>query len=194
MPEMDARIILLRFFMFCSLFGLLSCSASRPSDLAKDSPLFIPEAVFQGKMRGDGAVFDRFGNIQRAFVLHLEGVPSNNGVIVKERLVYDNGEEESREYSFENLGKGKYEATSESGLVGPAKIEAVGNILRWKYYFEVPYRNKIRHMRFDDWMYLQDNGNVINRATIYWWGIRVGELFMVVKPIDDDSIQINVSE
>lgn len=170
--------------MALTLFGGVSCSTLKPKEIAKSSPRFIPEEVLAKKMRGEGAIFDRFGNFQRAFVLHLEGEKKDDGVILKELLVYDTGEEETRTYTFKKDSDSSYEATSESGLVGPAKIESVGNVLRWSYTFEVPYRGKTRHMRFDDWMFLQENGSIINRATIYWWGIRVAELYMLIRPED----------
>jgi hypothetical protein len=168
--------------MICSLLGLTSCSQNKIADVAKNSPGFIPEEVLIGKMTGEGAVFDRFGNFQRGFRIYLDGSKQESGgVILKELLVYETGEEESRTYTFSKKSDTSYEATSETGLVGVADIESVGNVLHWKYVFEVPYRGKIRHMRFDDWMYLQENGSIINRATIYWWGIRVGELFMLIR-------------
>jgi hypothetical protein len=166
---------------FC-LLGNVSCSSQKASDIAQALPRFVPEEVLIGNMTGEGAIFDRFGTFQRSFVIHLNGSRlEDDKVELKERLVYDTGEEETRTYLFNKISDSQYEATSESGLVGSAKIESVGNILRWNYLFEVPYRGKKRHMRFDDWMFLQKNGSIINRATVYWWGIRVAELYMLIR-------------
>jgi len=36
-------------------------------------------------------------------------------------------------------------------------------------------------VRFDDWMFLQSDGVLINRAYVYRWGIQIGSVTIVFK-------------
>ena len=71
--------------------------------------------------------------------------------------------------------------------MGKAKIEAYGNVLRWKYNLRQKIGDREWVLRFDDWMFLQPDGVILNRATAYKWGIEVGEVFMVIRKLENSS-------
>jgi hypothetical protein len=117
--------------------------------------------------------------------LALEGKRDPDGTfILSEDLRYDNGETLHRDYKIVKHDEHHYEATAD-GIVGSAKIESYGNVLRWSYRLETPVNGKVIVLTFDDWMYLQQDGLMLNRALAYKFGIQVGELVMVVSKLSD---------
>jgi hypothetical protein len=68
-------------------------------------------------------------------------------------------------------------------VVGSAEGAAYGQALNWRYTLRLPYRDKTIDVQFDDWMFLQPGGVLVNRATLSKFGFKVGEvtLFFVKR-------------
>ena len=56
-------------------------------------------------------------------------------------------------------------------MVGEASGTTEGNALNWQYVLEIPVNGKVRHIKLNDWLYLVDENNLINRATMSKFGI-----------------------
>jgi hypothetical protein len=61
-------------------------------------------------------------------------------------------------------------------LVGEACGQAAGNALNWRYKLDLPVGGSTWRVAFDDWMFLQDGGVMINRARVSKWGLELGEV------------------
>ncbi|MGB5638466.1 MAG: DUF3833 family protein, partial [Sedimenticolaceae bacterium] len=53
---------------------------------------------------------------------------------------------------------------------------AYGNALNWRYTLRLPYRGSELEVKFDDWMFLQSDDVLVNRATVTKVGFTVGEV------------------
>lgn len=168
------------------LGALCGCSSMKPEDFANHEPALSLEKFFNGEVRGSGVFYDRFGSVKTSFVVTLHGVPSENGMTLEETLLYSNGERVDRTYHVRKISEHTYEASAD-GLVGNARIESYGNVLRWRYVLAQPIGSQVWHLRFDDWMMLQPTGVVLNRAKAYKWGIFLGEVFMSIERVSDSS-------
>ena len=155
-------------------------------DYKNNKPVFLPEQWFVGKFVADGAFFARSGALKRGFHMELEGRDiSSGGQIVTElveHLKYNDGEENNRTYRIVKVADGRYEATA-GGVVGTAEIQASGNALHWKYKLKQLVSGSEWTLGFDDWMYLNDENTMVDRAEVYKFGITVGEVFLVAKRI-----------
>ena len=49
-----------------------------------------------------------------------------------------------------------------------------GNALNWKYKLNLKVKDSTIMVDFDDWMFLQDKGVLINRAEVKKWGLNIG--------------------
>ena len=155
-----------------------------PKDFTNETPHFAPEVYFLGHTRGSGVFYDRFGDLKRRFVIDLHGEMRDGVFFLNENLKYSDGETLSRHYEFHKINEHLYEATAE-GIVGKATIEAYGNALRWTYKLQQPINGSIWTLSFDDWMFLQDTGIVLNRAKAYKFGIFLGEVMMAVERLNE---------
>ena len=170
------------FFLIISLF-LFSCSTDMNIQSFKNNkPELVLEDYFNGKTRAWGLFHDRFGNLKRSFEVDINGVLDGNTLILDEKFTYDDGEKESRIWTIKILENNKYSGTADD-VVGEAIGESSGNALHWKYKLNLKVKNSVVQVDFDDWMFLQEEGVLINRAEVKKWGLNLGVVTITfVKP------------
>lgn len=179
-------------------FLLLGCGPRTAQIYSAETPSLKMEQYFSGPSYGTGVFFDRFGRVRSSFEIDLFGEHRNGYFELAENLRYSNGDKLKRIYIIrrigdnlleaetetikENVGKSTPEPGDEEGVVGKALIEQYGNALHWTYKLRQDVGGgSLWTFAFDDWMFLQDDGTILNRAWASKWGIGVGEVFMSVK-------------
>lgn len=158
---------------------LMSCS-SQVADYAGTTPVFELDRFFNGELVAHGMVQDRSGKVLRRFRVDMVGRWTGNRGVLEEDFVYDDGERQRRVWRLEKLPGGGYRGTADD-VVTPARGEARGYALNWRYTLAVPVDGKLWHIDFDDWMYLLDEQRLINRAEMSKWGFRVGEVTLLIE-------------
>ena len=66
-------------------------------------------------------------------------------------------------------------------VVGEATGKSSGNAFSWQYILNLPVGNKTYNVKFDDWMFLQPDGVLLNRAKMSKFGFALGEVFITFK-------------
>ena len=61
-------------------------------------------------------------------------------------------------------------------VVGVASGEAYGNALNWRYDMDLKVGDGTMRVHFNDWMFLQPSGVLLNRARVTKLGFAVGEV------------------
>ena len=164
------------------LLFLTGCGGMSPADF-KDEPLrLVPEVYFEGKSRGVGVFFDRFGVLQTSFVVDVEGAFSDDVLTLTEKLAYKNGETLDRVYIIKKVSDNRYIGTTPD-VQGDIVIEVYGNTMKWTYDLNQKIKDSIVLLHFNDWMHLQPDGIILNRAYASKFGIRVGEVFMSIRKL-----------
>lgn len=156
-----------------ALLNLMGCSEMKISDFANQQPKLELESFFAGKTVASGIFYDRFGDVRRQFVVDIDGNVEGDRLILVEDFVYDDGETERRVWTLTRVGDDRYEGTA-AGVIGIARGQVAGNAFHWEYTFDLKMKDSTLRVAFDDWMFLQPNGTVINRATVSKWGIELG--------------------
>ena len=136
-------------------------------------PQFILEEYFNGKTEAWGMFHDRFGNLKRSFKVDITGTLTDDELTLDERFLYDDGEKEQRVWTIKLLGDNKYSGTADD-VIGEAFGIARGNALNWKYKLDLKVKDNTIKVDFDDWMFLQEKGILINRAEVKKWGLNIG--------------------
>jgi hypothetical protein len=95
--------------------------------------------------------------------------------VLTEDFVYDDGEKEQRVWRLDPLPGGKYQGTA-GDVVGTALGQAAGNAFNWKYRLDLKVGEGTWRVAFDDWMFLQSDGIILNRAAATRWGVEIGTL------------------
>ena len=164
-----------------ALIVLSGCTSMKPSDFSKAEPLLRIEDYFVGQTRAWGIFEDRFGNLRRQFVVDIQGSWDGESLVLDERFRYSDGESDRRVWTIKKIDEHHYEATA-SDVVGTAKGFSYGPAFKLEYVLLVPVKGKNMKIKFDDWIFMQDERVAINRATMTKFGIKVAELtVMFVK-------------
>lgn len=151
------------------------CTTMKIEDYAGKQPAMVPEEYFLGQTRGWGMFHDRFGNLRLQFVVDMVGEMQGDVFVLTENFVYDDGEKEQRIWHITPLENGVYRGTA-GDVVGTAEGKTAGNAFNWIYELKLKVGGSIWKVAFDDWLYLQSDGVILNRATATRWGFEIGTL------------------
>lgn len=149
-----------------------------------EEPLVI-ESYFKGKTRAFGVVLDRQGVVSRQFTVDLNGTWDDlqKKLTLDERFIFHDGERSRRVWHITRTAPGRYVGEADD-VLGPAKGEVKGNTLHWQYTLLLPYRGQTIEVDFDDWMFLSD-GVLLNRATMRKFGVKVGEVMISFRRLNE---------
>ncbi len=174
------RLLSLLSVALLSLF-LSACAGTRLEQFNGKQPQLALDAYFAGKTVATGVFEDRFGKLRRQFVVEIEGKAEGNTLILDERFVYDDGEKQQRVWTLTRTSPTTYEGRA-ADVRGVALGSLNGNAFNFKYQVDLKTGTKkdgspkYWRVRFDDWMFLQPNGVIINRAYVYRYGIQIGSI------------------
>ena len=171
----------MRLFFLLLILNILSCASDmNVKNFENEKPRFVLEEYFDGKTKAWGMFHDRFGNLKRSFKVDITGTLDNDTLTLDEKLVYNDGEKESRIWSIKILGNNKYSGTADD-VIGEATGISSGNALNWKYKLNLKVKESTVVVDFDDWMFLQDDNILMNRAEVKKWGIVLGVVSITFK-------------
>ncbi len=162
-------------FAFAALLLLNGCSAPKVQDYAHTQPQLDLFTYFAGQTQAYGQFQDRSGVVKRRFKVAITGTVNDDVLTLDERFVYDDGEKEQRVWLIKRLGDNLYSGTA-GDVIGEAVGHSAGSVFSWRYTLDLPYKNSSIQVKFDDWMFLQSDGVMLNRAQVSKWGFNVGEV------------------
>ena len=161
---------------------LAGCSAMQPKDFEGTSPRFDLFAYFEGQSRAWGVFQGRSGELKRQFTVDIRGEVDGDRLTLTEDFVYADGETQQRIWRISRLDEHRYQGRADD-VVGAAEGVAYGQALNGRYTLRLPYGDGTVDVKFDDWMFLQPDGVLMNRATVSKFGFKVGEVTLFfVKP------------
>ncbi len=164
--------LLLLFILF---LVLNNCSKMKPEDYKDTKPVIKIEEYFQGNVKAWGMLQTRSGEVKRQFVADMKGNFDGQNLILDETFIWNDGEKQERRWTIKKVGENKYEGTAPD-VVGTAKGVSYGSAFKFEYKLLIPYKNKKIKVRFDDWIFKQDDKTAINKAMLTKFGFKVGEL------------------
>ena len=166
--------LLLSFILTLLLGG---CSEMKPEDYKNTKPIIKIEEYFQGDVKAWGMLLGRSGEVKRQFVADMKGEFDGQNLILDETFIWNDGEKQERRWTIKKVGDNRYEGTAPD-VVGIAKGVSFGSAFKFEYQLLIPYKNKKIKVRFDDWIFKQDDKTAINKATLTKFGFKVGELLV----------------
>jgi len=138
---------------------------------------FDPVKFFAGSFQAQGMFVDRFGQVQKRFVIDISCDSMDKQTTLHEQFTYDDGETESRSWTIIKQDEVSYTAHT-NDLVGKGVGYVNGAVFKLKYDFLLTlYGRKIK-VHFDDVMVRQTENTILNRAKISKFGLLLGELFI----------------
>ena len=162
-----------------------SFRAQQPSDYAAEEPAFSLPAVLSGGYTAHGVIFDYSGRANVRFSAEISGDFDESGGVLSERFTYDGmPEEDTREWQIRFTGADNFTATA-ADVVGTAEGVVMGNAVRMTYRLQLPARAGGHVLDVVDWLYLLEDGTVVNRSEMRKYSIKAAELFAVFRRSND---------
>ena len=160
---------------------LMSCSSSPSLKTYKNAkPQLDLQEYFTGPIKAWGLVQDRSGKVTRHFDVTMNGSWQGKIGTLKEDFVYYDGETQHRTWQIIKMPNQEYVATA-SDILGSAQASVEGNAMRWVYEMDLPVGDTTYRIKFDDWMFLMNDGVLINRSYLKKFGITVAELTLFMQ-------------
>ena len=179
-------MVLLRCLAAALLLLTAGCSGMKPEDFEGREPRLLIEDYFAGDTRAWGLFEDRFGTLRREFVVDIAGTWDGETLTLVEDFAYADGETEQRVWTIRKLDDHRYEGTADD-VVGTAEGLSYGNALNWRYTLALKVGDSVWNVRFDDWMFLQRDDVLVNRARVSKFGIEIGEVTIFFRKPDARS-------
>ena len=166
--------------IYLFIFLLINaCSNMKLEDYKDKKPILKLEEYFNGKTIARGVFEDRFGNIKKSFKVFIDGSWDGKYLILKEDFIYDDGTKDFREWKLtKDQNNPNHYSGYADGVIGTASGSVSGNAFNWKYGFKLKVGNSTLNVKFDDWMFLQEDGYLINIAKVKKFGITLGRVIL----------------
>lgn len=168
-------------YLLVLVFGFLSgCSNMSVEQYRDSTPRLVLEDYFVGQTRAWGIFQNRSGQIERQFTVDILGKMVDGNLVLEEDFVYADGTIDRRVWTINKLDEHHYEGRA-SDVIGHATGVVYGNALNWAYTLDLPYKDGTIEVQFDDWMFLQPDGVLLNKAKMSKFGVYLGEVTLVFQ-------------
>lgn len=162
---------------FSKRFGF---QAQTPDDYG-NGPAFDIREILNGPLLCDGVIYGPTGRVTSRFVAEFEAEWNGDKGVMREHFSYDSGTTQDREWRLSVGPDGKITADADD-LVGTGTGQQSGSGVQLNYAIQLPESAGGHVLQVTDWMYLLENGTVINRSQFRKFGLKVGELVATMRP------------
>ncbi len=166
------------FMIWQRTLGFVS---QKPGDYDGQGPDFDIRTHLTGPILCEGVIYGPTGRVTSRFVADFEAYWEGNVGTLKESFRYDSGATQEREWrlTLGNDGRIKAEAPD---LVGTGAGWQRGSGVQLNYRIRLPEDSGGHVLSATDWMYLVENGAIINRSQFRKFGFKVAELVATMRP------------
>lgn len=173
-------LILVLMAMRSRFFGFRS---QTPDDLANRGPAFDLRQHLSGPILCEGVIYGPTGKVTSRFVADMVGEWNGNTGQLKERFQYDSGEVMDRCWTLKIGNDGRIAATAPD-VIGEGEGVASGPAVQMNYRLKLQEKDGGHVLTVTDWMYLMENGTIMNRSQFRKFGITVAELVATMRRVD----------
>ncbi len=157
-----------------------ACSMTPLEQYSEQEPTLDLQEYFTGEIKAWGLIQDRKGKVTRRFDVVMNGTWDDNIGTLKEDFQYYDGEQQKRIWTIKKIDNDNYEGTA-GDIIDKATGQLNGNAMRWAYQMNLDVGDKTYRITFDDWMFLMNDGVLINRSYLKKFGITVAELTLFMQ-------------
>jgi Protein of unknown function (DUF3833) len=162
--------------------------AQSPSDYDGKGPAFDLRRHLSGPILSEGVIFGPTGRVTSRFVARMEGTWNGNSGTLAEVFHYDSGTIQHRAWTLTLGGDGQITATAPD-VVGKGEGRAMGSGVVLRYRIRLTPEAGGHVLDVTDWMYLMENGTIMNRSQFRKFGVTVAELVATMRPAPDTAAE-----
>lgn len=167
--------------------------AQSPADYASQGPAFDLRRHLSGPLACEGVIFGPTGRVTSRFVADMDGSWNGSTGTLAEVFRYDSGTVQHRAWTLALAPDGTIAATAPD-VVGQGQGHAEGSGVVLRYRIRLTPEAGGHVLDVTDWMYLLENGTIINRSQFRKFGIKVAELVATMRPVPAEAHQLAAAE
>lgn len=160
---------------------LASFQAQAPEDYAGKGPAFDLRRHLAGPIQCEGVIFGPTGRVTSRFVADMEGTWNGTTGTLAEVFRYDSGTVQHRAWTLALGAEGRIVATAPD-VVGQGTGRVAGPSVLLRYRIRLTPEAGGHVLDVTDWMYLMENGTIMNRSQFRKFGVKVAELVATMRP------------
>lgn len=174
----------MRWFLLPVLIMLAGCTGKPSFDDASFSDRQLNlEEFFAGDLVARGQFQDIFGTVRRQFDVTIKGTWDGTTLRLVEDFVYEDQSTEQRIWTLQKTGPDTWEGTA-PGVIGLATGREQGDRFNWTYTIDLPIGDgETTRVSFDDWMWLQSETRLLNRAYMKKYGVDIGDVIITFEKL-----------
>lgn len=158
----------------------LTFRAQSPDDYASTTPKFDLRRHLSGEILSEGLIYGPTGKLAASFVATMTGKWDGDTGSLREEFTYSTGGTQSREWQLK-LGPGNSFTATAADIIGVGTGEISGSTARLSYQIVLPESAGGHQLDVIDWLYLTDNGTIMNKSEMRKFGFKVGELVATMR-------------
>ena len=163
-----------------------SFSAQSPIDYADKGPAFDLRRHLSGPIQCEGVIFGPTGRVASRCVARMEGRWEGDTGTLAEVFHYDSGSVQHRAWTLALGPAGRIAATAPDVVGrGEGRVEGPTVVLRYRIRLTPEAGGHV--LNVTDWMYLMENGTIMNRSQFRKFGIKVAELVATMRPVQQEA-------
>ncbi|WP_171101684.1 DUF3833 domain-containing protein [Ruegeria sp. HKCCD7255] len=177
-------LTILLFAILAVIIGkarFLSFRSQEPSDYASTGPEFSLKENLNGEILSEGLIYGPNGKMSNSFVARMVGEWDGNAGTLTEYFTYSNGKQMTRKWHL-TLGTGNTFIATADDIVGEGRGVISGATVKLSYRIILPEDAGGHTLDVTDWMYLTENGTIMNRSEMRKFGLKVAELVATMRP------------
>ena len=161
--------------------GLVGC-ASRPEfAMPQPTKTLVLEEALVGRVLGEGAFVNSLTGGETTFTVVIDGSWDGTVLTLVEDFTYDDGSTDRKTWRLTRSGDGSFRGQRED-VIGSAAVWQDGPGVRLDYYVTLMTGLGGIDVRFQDLLYLNDEGSIANKAVVSKFGLRVGRVDITMRP------------
>ena len=175
-----AGAVLLSLTLMLRFMGF---KAQKPEDYANGGPEFDIRTHLSGPLVMEGVLYGPMGRVTSRFVAEAHGSWEGNKGHLVESFKFDSGTEQKREWFLTTKNDGSFDAEAPD-VIGMGQGTQKGSAIELKYRIKLADSAGGHELDTTDWMYMLDNGTIVNRSQMRKFGIKVAELVATIRRAD----------
>ena len=158
-----------------------SFAAQRPVDYVDSLPRMDIRTHLSGPLICEGVIHGPDGRVASRFIADMQGNWQGASGTLHEGFKFASGKSQHRAWQLTMGENGRFSATAED-VIGQATGIQSGSAARMRYRLRLEPEAGGHVLDVTDWLYLLDNGSILNRSEMRKFGIKVAELVATIRP------------
>lgn len=170
-----------------------SFRAQKPEDYAGLGPVFDIREHLNGPIQCEGVIYGPTGRVSSRFVADFNATWDGDTGTMTEHFRYDGGATQDRVWTLKLDANGRIRAEAPD-LVGTGEGAQTGAGVCLRYRIRLPESSGGHVLDTTDWMYLVENGTIMNRSEFRKFGFKVAELVATMRPATGSQTAVRAAE